>query len=165
VSELGAERLRELLDYDPLTGVFTWRVRLSNRAPVGSSPRRKAITGYMRVRVGGRLYLAHRLAWLHVHGKWPDDEIDHINGDRADNRIANLRDVNSRQNKENRRAAQSNNKSCGLLGATWRKNERKWAGQITVRGRISHLGYFDSAEEAHAAYIAAKRVHHEGNTL
>jgi hypothetical protein len=164
--DLTAERLRELLAYEPGTGLFTWRVdRCLNRIVKAGMVAGSTHTtyGYVYIGVDGRNYRAHRLAWLYVHGAWPEHEIDHINGLPADNRIVNLRDVTSSANKQNLRRAKSSNKSSGLLGVQKKRN--RWYAHITVRGRQRHIGVFDTPELAHAAYLFAKRQSHEGNTL
>lgn len=97
---INQKRLKEVLDYDPATGVFTWRVELNARGKVGD-PAGCNSWGYRVIRIDGRLYGAHRLVWLYVHGRWPDAMIDHVNGDRSDNRIENLREANSVQNAHN----------------------------------------------------------------
>lgn len=120
--------------------------------------------GYQRISFNGRLFQAHRLAWAIAHGKWPEDLIDHINGDRSDNRLSNLRDVSARVNLQNERKARKNSRS-GLLGASWSKVTKRWAARIHYDGKHRHLGYFDTPQEAHAAYLAAKRLFHTGNTI
>lgn len=156
-----AERLRSLLDYDPETGKFTWRVRTSNRVDVGRGAGcREARDGYIYIRLDDTLYKAHRLAWLYVHGEWPIGALDHINGIPGDNRIVNLRAASPSQNSCNQRR-QSNN-SSGFKGVSWYKRDGKWKAHITYRGKGFHLGYFDTAEEAYAAYCAkAKELHGE----
>jgi hypothetical protein len=98
------------------------------------------------------------------HGEWPAQQIDHINMNRTDNRIANLRSVSPRVNSENRRTAQSQN-LVGLRGVSWRDHCKKWRSRITVHGVEHRLGQFDTAEDAHAAYLEAKRRLHEGCTI
>ncbi len=161
---LTASRARELLDYNPETGVFTWKVKASSRAMPGDLAGSLTKQGYWRVHVDGCAYKAHRLAWLHVHGEWPSQHIDHINGDKLDNRIANLRDVSLSVNQENRRAAEKGAASK-LLGVCWASARQTWQAQICVRGRRMFLGYFKTEHEAHSAYLAAKRELHAGNTL
>lgn len=161
---LTAGRLRELLHYDPATGVFTWLVhRQRHRAgTVAGSPHS---AGYIEIGVCGRSYLAHRLAWLYVHGEWPARDVDHRNGIKTDNRIDNLRDVTKVVNLQNRRGAAAGNVS-GLLGVS--KSAAKcgrWFARLQVNGRQKSLGSFDSPEAAHAAYLTAKRQLHEGCTL
>jgi hypothetical protein len=122
-----------------------------------------AISGYRRVMLRRRNRLAHRLAWFLVTGEWPKNTIDHINGNKSDNRWANLRDVAVQTNSQNERRARRNNRS-GFLGV--RKNRvGMYVAAIGIDYGKRHLGSFKTPEEAHAAYIAAKRLHHEGNTL
>ncbi|WP_421883281.1 HNH endonuclease signature motif containing protein [Methylibium sp.] len=151
-TDLTAQRLRELLHYDPETGAIYKRVgHLTTH-------------GYQRVYVDGRPYQLHRLAWMLVHGAWPTDHIDHLNGDRSDNRLSNLRDVPKVTNQQNERRARKNSRS-GLLGASWSKAMKRWTARIHHDGKHHFLGYFDTAEEAHSAYLSAKRKHHAGCTL
>ena len=155
------QRLRELLDYDAETGRFVWR-QANKRVKAGAVAGYVGNDGYVRIRASGTRFLAHRLAWFYVHGTWPTGEIDHINGDRSDNRIANLRDVSRLTNRQNMRRAQADNRS-GLLGVSLANNRCK--ASIRSGGKNHHLGYFASPEAAHAAYVAAKRQTHEGCTL
>jgi hypothetical protein len=155
-------RLIELLDYDASTGTFTWRVRRGGRAQKGTVAGRIS-KGHRYILIDRRNYAAHRLVWLYFHGKWPQYEIDHLNGDRDDNRISNLRDVPRAVNAENMRRARTDNKSSGLLGVTAQRG--RWIAQITVRGRNHNLGSFDTPQKAHAAYVAAKRRLHVGCTI
>lgn len=160
---VSSARLRELLDYDPQTGLFTrrvWRGGTSRPGSVAGGSHGK--TGYRQISVDGRLYFAHRLAWFYVHGVWPNGQIDHINGTRSDNRIDNLRDVQSRINTENQRRPRRDN-SLGLLGV--HKFRKSFIAQLQAKGRMIYLGSFKTAEEASAAYLAAKRALHEGCTL
>lgn len=159
---LTAERLRELLAYDPGTGTFTWRVRSARRIKVGDAAGCDNGYGYLRIRIDGVEHKAHRLAWLYVNGLWPVSQIDHINGLRDDNRIGNLRDVSQSVNSQNLRSATAQNKSSGLLGVSWHKRDSRWVAQINIDGKKHHLGYFNTAELAYAAYLEAKREFHAG---
>lgn len=163
-SNLTAQRLRELLDYNPLTGGFTWTKPTSNRVKAGDGLREISTWGYWMVTIDGKTYGAHRLAWFYVHGEWPKQDIDHINGDRKDNRITNLRDVSKRVNQENRRKANINSRS-GLLGAWFHRTSGLWHSRITTNGVSYSLGYFRDKNDAHQAYLTAKRRRHEGCTI
>lgn len=156
-------RLKELLSYNPETGVFVWNKATQGHASgavAGGIDRQ----GYLRIGIDAKLKAAHRLAWLYVFGEDPDGFIDHINGDKADNRIINLRSVGRRVNAENQRTPRSDN-SSGFLGVVPTRRADRWCSQITVRGRAKHLGMFSSPQEAHQAYVSAKRVLHEGCTI
>ena len=157
-----SSRLRELLSYDAHSGVF---VLLAQRGPAkAGSVAGSFKDGYKEVMLDGRSYLAHRLAWFYMTGTWPTGQIDHINGDRSDNRISNLRDASPSVNQQNRRAAQCNSRS-GLLGVTHYKRDDKWMASIRVNRKQHNLGLFATPELAHAAYIEAKRKMHDGCTL
>lgn len=155
--------LRNLLDYNPETGLFIWRRSNSNVSPAGSLAGRSINSdGYRQIVINRRFYKAHRLAWFYVHGVWPK-QIDHINGVRTDNRLCNLRNVSSQQNAHNQRRPHRNNRS-GFLGVSKRADGRFQA-EIRVSGKKRYLGAFPTAEQASAAYVAAKRQMHEGSTL
>lgn len=161
---LTAERLRELVEYDPKTGVFVRRVVLSNVVKVGDVAGSKSVkTGHYFIWVEGKRYGAHRLAWLYMTGTWPKKNIDHINGDGSDNRWCNLRDVAQSVNLQNIRSANKRNTS-GLLGAH-DHGDGKYTSQIQVDGKRRYLGIFSTAAEAHKAYVTAKRVLHVGCTI
>jgi hypothetical protein len=157
-------QVREALNYDPTTGFFTWVNPRSRRVRVGDVAGSLTNYGYIVIRLNNRAYLAHRLAWLYVHGNWPAGEIDHRNGVRTDNRLENLRDVPGAINRQNVRRAKSTSKS-GLLGVKWLPRLGKWQARITVDGRGMHLGVFLTKLEAQQAYISAKRDLHEGCTV
>lgn len=161
-----AAEVRELLNYDPETGIFTRRVATGGRygAAVGSVAGTLGDTGYLMISLRSKQYRAHRLAWLYMTGEWPANEIDHLNGIRTDNRFQNLRDVTAQVNQQNRRAANKSS-STGLLGASWSKREGAYVARIWIDGRYCSLGHFQTAEAAHRAYLQAKRRHHEGCTI
>ena len=115
--------------------------------------------GYVQVRFNNVTYLGHRLAWFFITGKFPENVIDHINGDKSDNRACNLRDVSPSANNENRTVAKRRS-SSGLLGVTWLKHKKRWRANIMVEGKAIHIGTFKTAEEAHEAYMREKgKVH------
>jgi hypothetical protein len=160
-----AARVRELLNYDPETGIFTRKVRTAQRHQVGDRACGNPIrTGHLRVAFDSTKYLAHRVAWLYVYGKWPQFDIDHINGIPSDNRIKNLRDVPNRINRQNMRSAKGDNAS-GLLGVTEHVKGRQWRASIHLDGKRHHIGLYDTPEAAHDAYVLAKRKIHEGCTI
>lgn len=151
-------RLKELMSYDPGTGEFT-RIacansRFSRRHQAGAKVGSKGTNGYLRMNLDGRLYFAHRLAWLYVHGKWPETVLDHINGDKADNRLANLRDVSETKNSLNVHAARRDSKT-GVRGVS--PSRGRFAAFISCEGKRIPLGRYDTVEEASAAYEEAKR--------
>lgn len=161
---LTAERLRELLSYDPETGDLMWIIKNSFRIKVGDVAGYKDYRGCLLVRIDRRIYRAHRLAWLWTHGRWPTDEIDHIDGNPSNNRMCNLREATHALNMQNRRRATFDNKS-GFLGVSWREDRKTWVARIQINGKKAHLGHFSTAEEAHNEYLRAKHKHHEFGTL
>ena len=164
---MNQEDLKSILHYDPITGLFRWRhggrSHAGKRLPwaVAGSPHN---CGYIVIGINRKIYLAHRLAWLYMHGQFPSKVIDHKNGNRNDNRIENLRDVSHQVNCQNKRIAGAKNTS-GYLGVSWRKDRNMWRASINIDGRMKALGHYKTAEEAHEAFLKAKRKLHEGNTL
>lgn len=173
-TDLTAQRLRELLHYDPDTGVFTrFSIETSDGrrsgrlCDLGKTVGSRMQNGYLNAGVLGRKYLVHRLAWLYVTGDWPKHHVDHINGDPADNRWANLRDVTREGNLQNQRDARSDN-VARLLGVQKRLRAGKpmWSACIkSGKNKAVHLGTFDTPEAAHQAYLKAKRVAHQTCTI
>lgn len=160
---LTQERLKELLHYDPETGIFTRLKRANGRnGNVGDVIGSLNGAGYYIMQIDHVIYLAHRLAWLYVTGAWPAHQIDHKNSIRSDNRFENLRDVTPFENMQNQRKAQKQS-ACQLLGVHFRSGS--WTASIKVLGKSRHLGCYRSPELAHEAYLRAKRELHPGNTL
>lgn len=149
-------RLKELLDYDPDTGVFRWRI---HKPPIilGKEAGNKSTIGYMRINVDVKSYYSHRLAWLYMYGHLPENEIDHINHNRSDNRIANLREVTHSQNHRNQSLQKSN--TSGVVGVCWVRSKGKWLAQITAKGKHMYLGIFESFGDAVAARKKAEIIH------
>ena len=149
------DRLKELLSYDCKSGLFARHPSYSKSAwksVVGTIDRE----GYVRIGLDKIVYRAHRLAWFYVHGIWPSGQIDHINGDKADNRIENLRDVSQTINQHNRKRANKSN-ACGILGVRKVKNKSgHWMARIGFDGKQIHLGTYKNNEQAQAAFLAAK---------
>lgn len=166
---LTAQKLREVLNYDPETGIFTRKVRLAQRHQVGDRADFEVtggnLKGYRRVSLFSQRYLAHRLAWLYVYGKWPEQHIDHINGDRADNRIKNLREADDQLNIENQRRARADAVTSKYLGVHFDRPTKKWRARIQHKGKSIHVGMFDCEHAAFAAYLEAKRKYHKGCTI
>jgi hypothetical protein len=161
--DLTAQRLRELLHYDPETGVFT-RVASVCGVKAGSIAGHLTQHGYWKISLDGTTYYAHRLAWMWTHGSWPTDEIDHLNAIRADNRIANLRAVSRSINSQNMRSLRIDNTS-GFMGVAWNRCMNRWVARIYIDGRCKAIGRFTTAEAAGAAYLDAKRKYHDGCTI
>jgi hypothetical protein len=168
-SNLTAQRLRELLNYDADTGLFTWRVT------IGCGHRREQVKrragdnagyvnadGYVMIGIEGREYRAHRLAWLYMKGEWPASLLDHKNREKADNRWDNLREADKSVNSQNVLGARSSNRT-GLQGVSYQANG--YFARIRLNGAVTYLGRFKSADEAHQAYLTAKRRLHEGCTI
>jgi hypothetical protein len=154
-SVLTAEQLRTELHYDAQTGVFT---RIACRPGV-TQGRIAGVTnrhGYVVITVLFRQYAAHRLAWLYSFRRWPKSQIDHINGDKTDNRISNLREATPSQNKANT-SPQRN--GSGVKGVSWSVKDQRWHARIQVDGKRVFLGGFASQQEAADAYAAAARLH------
>lgn len=156
-----ADESRRIYSYNPATGEIRRRIRTGQKGRAGEIAG-FVHDGYRRIRFMGKSVAAHRLAWLMMYGCWPIGEIDHINGDRADNRIANLRDVDTSTNLENLRRARRDNK-IGVLGV--RERYGRFEARICVKGHAIQLGTFDSKQEASAAYLNAKRRMHSGCTI
>ncbi len=155
-------RLKELISYDPETGLMHWRA--SRSGVKAGSPAGNLTRGYLQLTVDGVATVVHRFAWLYVYGEWPKHNIDHIDGNRSNNRISNLRDVPQQINTQNSKGPRTNNKS-GFLGVCFDKHRNLYKAEITLDGRNRYLGRFKTPEEAHEAYLKAKRKLHEGCTI
>ena len=155
--ELTAKYLRSILNYDPETGIFTRKVSTSRRVKVGAVAGCPDGLGYLRIMVQSRLYQAHRLAWLYMYGEWPEDQLDHVNRVRTDNRISNLREVTNKQNQQN--ASKRSNNTSGTVGIYWHKRISKWQATIMHNYKRHDLGYFDDLEAAIAARKAAEKIY------
>lgn len=164
---LTADRLRECLAYDSETGIFTWNIEVGGRGAsngngkykIGSKAGGLDGDGYVAIRVDGGLYRAHRLAWLYVKGEWPSLDIDHKDGERSNNKFSNLTEKSRALNSQNRITSRS---KTGLIGAHFDKQSGKFAAEIRLNGKRKHLGKFETAIDAHKAYIAAKILMHPG---
>ena len=157
-----ASQVREIFDYDPLTGVLRWKIQVSRHKIGDVAGLKKAPKGrkrYMFIRYEGKWYLAHRLAFAIMEGRWPDPEVDHENTDGWDNRWLNLREATKAQNAQNRKMPITN--KVGMKGVirVARFGVTKFEARIRVSGKQKHLGRFDTAQEAHAAYCNAADKH------
>lgn len=152
--ELSAHSVREMLDYAPETGLLTWKPKKGRGArndlagTVAGSPHKD---GYLAVQIGRQKYLAHRIVWLIATGAWPKGEIDHVNRQRDDNRLENLRDTDRSGNQQNR---------SNVSGVDFVKRTNKWRARITLRGKVIGLGNYASQHEALEAYKTAKGLVH-----
>lgn len=151
------DQLVSLLDYNPLSGKFTWLRPTYRQLHIGKEAGSKNMT-YVEIRIYGRIYLAHRLAFFYMTRRWPKDQIDHINLDKKDNRWTNLREADNFQNSANKAALRTN--ACGLKGvrANHCSKDKPWRADIFAHGKSTCLGTFHTKEEAHAAYRGAAKV-------
>lgn len=140
------DQLKSVLAYDSTTGVFTWTNPSSNRVKLGDVAGNIEPTGYVGMVVNYGRYRAHRLAWLYVYGVMPDGEIDHMDGNKSNNAISNLRVVTSTQNKENTGLLRNN--TSGVRGVYWDKRRQKWMARVQHHNKWVFLGRFDSLSEA-----------------
>lgn len=162
--DLTPDEISEALVFDHSVGEFYWRHDGPLGRSAGGVATRKAAKGYRGVTINGVSVLCHRLVWFLMHGEWPTADVDHENGNRADNRPQNLRAGSRSFNMQNLKRAHCDTQSK-LLGAYFDARRGKWYSSIAKNGRSRFLGYFETAQAAHAKYLAAKRQLHEGCTL
>lgn len=148
---ISRERLLEVLDFEPGTGLFRWKGRLGPRAAAGNIAGSDDGQGYVRIRIDGRGYRAHRLAWLAFYGSWPNGQIDHINHCRSDNRIENLREVTHSENQRN--ASRSKRNTSGHAGVSFESRCGRWKVEVSTMdatgiSRRKHIGYFEHLNDA-----------------
>jgi hypothetical protein len=159
VDDLTAEKLKEYLQYNEDSGCFTW-IKSKGTAKKGEVAGCRDDVGkkiYWAIKFNNKKYSAHRLAWFYVHGCWPVDEIDHINGNGCDNRLDNLREVDNAENKKNLRKFASN--TTGTTGVYHCKSSGKWYSQITIDRETKHLGYYFDKSQAIKARKTAEKLH------
>lgn len=161
LDDLTAKEVRLLLSYDQETGEFRRLVRTSMRIRVGDVAGCGNGRGYILIRLKNKLYRAHRLAWLYVYGQWPNIELDHIDGNRSNNAIANLREASHAENMQNL-AMKRTNKS-GAVGV--RRARGRWKAEISINGKNKCIGTFDTIEEARSAYLSKKECVHPFNPV
>lgn len=164
-SDLTAERLREILHYDPDTGIFLRLVNSRRRKNMMIPAGTVGPSGHIAIHIKSSIYQSHRLAWLYVYGSWPVGLIDHINGIPSDNRIVNLRSATPAINAQNKRLPMAG--KLTPLGVSFLNREipKRYIAAISKNGKKTFLGYFFTAEDAAFAYINAKRKFHEGCTI
>ena len=157
------EAAQQALIYNPETGVFVWSESAWHKRNRGLCAGSKKRNGYIEIQLQGKMLKAHRLAWMLVYGDLADDvEIDHLDGDRSNNRLLNLRAVSRNINQQNQRKARKDNRT-GLLGVS--RNGSGWKAELRINGKKVNVGTYKSPELAHQAYVSAKRIHHEGCTI
>jgi hypothetical protein len=157
-----ADHLKTILIYNPTTGEFVWKTRQYRSDLIGKRAGSPTNTGYWAIAVDNKKTLAHRLAWLYMTGNPPTDHIDHINGDKLDNRFENLREVTRFGNLQNMRTPTNANNS-GFLGVS--AHQGKWRVQIMTNGERIRVSGFNTPEEAHQKYLELKREHHATCTI
>lgn len=152
--------LKSILIYDPISGDLTWIKPSTRRLKVGDVAGWREPNRYTRINIKGKLYYAHRLAFLYMTGRWSENDIDHINGKKSDNAWVNLREATRSQNFYNRGI--SSNNTTGVKGVSWDKAREKFAAKISVDGKLKNIGRFDNIEDAKTAYQGyAKKIHGE----
>ena len=160
--KISHEHLKAILNYDPETGIFTWRVNAGRwgRIPPGTVTGNVSKGhGYTQINILGKVFRAHILAWVYMTGEYPKDEIDHINRIKHDNRFSNLRESTPKENTKNK--SKYSNNTSGFTGVSWHKRKGQWQVRIGADGVRKNLGYFDTREAAAAVYVANKVVLHE----
>ena len=153
MKDITVDYLREILNYNPDTGIFTWKKRTTRSDLLGKTAGSPHSSGYISIAILNQKRLAHRLAWLYMTGKWPVNHIDHIDGDKTNNAFSNLRDVTRSENLHNVIKPKKNNK-INLLGVS--AHQGKWRMQIMINGARIRASGFDTPEQAHKAYLDAK---------
>jgi hypothetical protein len=152
------EELKHHLHYNPDTGIFTRKIAKNSNVKIGGVAGCVRPNGYIQIKINYKLYLAHRLAWLYVYGQFPDHQIDHINRNKSDNRLINLRAVTAQQNQWNHGIPKNN--TTGYLGVSYYRLEKKYRARIVVNNKVKWLGSFDCPKIAYDAYLKAKAEMH-----
>jgi hypothetical protein len=151
MNNLHSTYLREVLEYNQNTGIFTWKFGNNRNTKANQIAGSIHPQGYRFICVKNKSYGAHRLAWLYIFGEMPKNQIDHINGIKDDNRIVNLRQVSHAENQQNKQSTK---------GYSWHKKRQVWEAYIRINGKKSTLGYFQKEEDAQLARLKAKHEHH-----
>ena len=163
--DITLDQLCALLHYNPETGHFIWRVKTCRKVVPGTIAGYVKPEGYRVIRIDKKRYRANRLAWFYMTGVWPTGDVDHIDGDPRNDTFKNLRDVSTAGNIQNQKRAHARNKSSGLLGVSTLRSSKRWRARICTNGVHTLIGWFDTAEEAHQAYLEVKRKHHSTCTV
>jgi hypothetical protein len=158
-SNLTHERLLQLIFYDEKTGNVFRKITVAN-VKIGQIKPKPSKNGYLRMHIDGRLYYLHRLAWFYVNKNWPL-AIDHIDGNRQNNKLENLRSVSQAENMQN--ISKKSYAISGLKGSYYHEKTKKWQAKIGINGKSKSLGYYDTAEKAHEAYLNGKKKYHTIN--
>lgn len=153
---LTSTEIRRLMTYDPETGVCRWLVNRGTRSLAGNVAGSPHCEGYLHCRIYRKQYMLHRLIWLWMTGEWPRNQIDHVNGNRIDNRWANLRDVLPHENNQNRALISKNNNTSGLIGIYWSTRDKNWRAQLRHKGKLYNIGRYATVEDALRARNAFK---------
>lgn len=150
---LTQEYLKSILDYDLDTGVFTWKVNKSQRTKAGDVAG-WIYNGYWEIEINNKKHKTHRLAWLYVYGEMPKNLIDHIDNNRSNNRISNLREATYQSNSENYKTPKTN--KSGVKNVSWYKNLDKWVVSMSIKKTKKTIGYFDDLELAELVAVEAR---------
>jgi hypothetical protein len=152
------DKVQSLFNYDSETGIFTRKVKTTAKTKIGDVVGYDNKNGYKKISIDNKLYFSHRLAWLYVYGVWPEKGLDHINRNRSDNRLCNLRLANQSENTQN--TAIRKNNTSGYKGVTFCKNTNKWISQIMINYKHIYIGKYETPEIAYEQYInMAKKLH------
>jgi len=145
VKEFTQLEVKEMLNYNPETGIFIWLTAKANCVSAGVIAGYKT-HGYIKIGINNKKYPAHRLAWFYTYGVWPKDQLDHINHVRDDNRIVNLREATSQENSKNTLIRKDN--TSGFIGVYWNEINKNWRVRISINGNPNNLGSFADKTEA-----------------
>lgn len=156
MDKLTLAQAKEFFLYDEETGKLLWRAS-KGKTRSGEEVGAWHHSGYRRILIKGKTYWTHRVIWLMAFGVWPSDQIDHIDGNRGNNLLSNLRDVVSRENSKNQKLRKTN--SSGVPGVSWNSRDHRWQAHISGNGKRIHLGYFTDLDSAVAARKAAELTH------
>lgn len=155
---LTQSKLKEVLNYDPDTGIFNWKIKTCKKVCVGKIAGYISPNGYIHIRINNQNYLGHRLAWLYVYGEFPKNDIDHINNNTADNKIINLRLATKSENAWNRKLQIDN--TSGVKGVYWHANKNKWMARIMVNNKQIYLGSFEDLKVAEKVILESRNKYH-----